>query len=128
MHFLFNDALLDVGEPQQTLADTGCPVPPEKVGTMSRAELLSLVQGVFYLEPNFVREKPEKAAALAALIYLKTDANALLCVRTPQVKVAGEMPVRLAQLSLEVLGDLSRRNQEGQLTPEAIDRAVWAAL
>jgi hypothetical protein len=128
MRFLLNDALLDIGEPQRTLAETECPVAPDRLRKMSRAELLSLVQGVFFLTPDFVREKPDKAVALAALVYLKTDANALLCVRTPQVKVAGDMPVRLAQMSLQVVADLARRENEGNLTPEAVDRAVWAAV
>ena len=127
MRFLINDALIEIGEPHKTLAETGCPVAPEKLKKMTRAELLALVQGVFFLTPDFVREKPDKAAALASLIYLKTDANALLCVRTPKVKVSGDMPVRLAQLSLQVLSDLVRRDTEGKLTPESIDRAVWAA-
>jgi hypothetical protein len=127
MVFLFNDVVLDVGDPREQLTESGCPIPYEKLGTVSQSQVLGLVRSTVFEQPSFARDNPDKAAALAAIVILKTQANALLCIRTPRVTVAGEMPVRLAQVSLTVIGDLVRRFRDGSLTPTIIDHAVWSA-
>jgi hypothetical protein len=128
MVFLFNDVLLDVGDPRERLTESGCPISYEKLGTLSQSQVMGLVRSTVFAAPTFAIDKADKAAALAALVNLKTQANALLCIRTPRVTAATEMPLRLAQVSLTVIGDLMRRHKDGSLTPTVIDRAVWSAV
>jgi hypothetical protein len=128
MIFLFNDVLLEVGDPRERLTVSGCPIPFARLGSVTQSQIMGLVRSTVFEAPSFARDNADKAAALAALVILKTQANALLCMRTPRVTVAAEMPLRLAQVSLTVLGDLMRRHKDGSLTPTIIDRAVWAAV
>lgn len=127
MVFLFNDMVFELGDLRSSLAASGCPISEATALRMTNSELLGLVKEAFFAAPSFHRENPEKAKALAALVAMKTGANALLCLRGPNTASAEEMQLRLGEISLEVAGDLVRRQKQGDLTPRAIDAAVWAA-
>lgn len=127
MMFLFNDALLDVGDPRDRLIASGCPVGYADLMAMTPPKVMSVVRQTMFKFPQYPREQPEKAAALCALVQMKTGANALLCVRPPQANDPIELPVRLAEVSLPVLGQLAVLRKEGALTPAAIDQVVWMA-
>lgn len=127
MIFIFNDTLLELGDPRDRLITCGCPLNYGALNAMTPPQILGVVRAVLFEHPTFAKDRKDKAAALAALVHVKTGANALLCIRTPEVQVASQMPVRLAEASLEVVSELSRREKSGALNPAAIDQAVWAA-
>lgn len=127
MLFLFNDVVFNIGPPQQRLAASKCPVPTGAIASLTNGEMLSLLREAAFTDPNFARSQTEKAMALAAMTFLKTGANAVLALRPPACPSAANVPVRLADVSLRVLGDLFALDQMGKLTPQAIDGAVWRA-
>jgi hypothetical protein len=127
MIFIFNDVLLELGDPRDRLIKCGCPLNYGALNAMTPPQILGVVRSVLFDHPTFAQDRKDKAAALGALVHIKTGANALLCIRTPDVQTAGQMPVRLAEASLEVISELSRRGRSGALNAAAIDQAVWAA-
>jgi hypothetical protein len=127
MLFLFNDVLLDLGDARDRLISCGCPVGYTDLMKMTPPQVLSVVRATMFKFPQFPREKPDKALALSALIQIKSGANAMLCVKTPTATQPVELPVRLAEVALPVLGQLATLRKEGTLTPAAIDQVVWMA-
>lgn len=127
MMFIFNDVLLELGDPRDRLINCGCPLNYGALNSMTPPQILGVVRSVLFDNPTFAQDRRDKAAALGALVHIKTGANAILCIRTPDVHGPGQMPVRLAEASLEVISELSRREKNGALNAAAIDQAVWAA-
>ena len=127
MVFLFNDVLFELGDLREALISSACPVSEASIGRMTNAELLGLVKETLFQSPEFQTLLPQKAKALSALVYMKTGANALLCLRAPDTTEPSNMHLRLGDMSLTVAGELMRRQKEGSLTPRTIDQAVWAA-
>lgn len=127
MLFLFNDVLLDLGDARDRLIASGCPVGYTDLLRMTPPQVMGVVRSTIFSFPQFPREKPDKALALAALVQLKSGANALLCVSPPQATDPVQLQVRLAEVALPVLGQLATLRKEGTLTPAAIDQVVWMA-
>jgi hypothetical protein len=127
MLFLFNDVLLDLGDARDRLIASGCPLGYTDLIRMTPPKVMSVVRDTIFKFPQFPRERPDKALALVALVQIKTGANAMLCVRPPQATQPVELPVRLAEVALPVLGQLATLRKEGTLTPAAIDQVVWMA-
>jgi len=125
--FLFNEIIVDLGSPEEQLARSACPITISALAHVTKGELLLLVREAIFQNPSFASAHPDKAAALAAMILVKMGANAALSVRPATAQSAYDVPVRLADVSLRVLGDLAALNSQGRLTPQAIDRAVWAS-
>jgi hypothetical protein len=127
MMFLFNDVLLDVGDPRDRLITSGCPLGYAALTAMTPPQVLSILRQTMFLYPQYPRERPGKASALAALVQTRMAANAVLCVRPPAATGPQDLRVRFAELSLPVLGNLANLRKEGALTPAAIDHVVWTA-
>ena len=123
--FLFNETVLDVGAPQERLAYEGCPITISSVAQLTNGQLLTLVREAIFRDQRFATNHPSKASALAAIIFLKTGANALIAVRAPGGTTSHDVVVRFADVSLRVLGDLLALKDRGRLTPQAIDQSVW---
>jgi hypothetical protein len=100
MVFLFNDVLLDLGDPRDCLINSGCPLNYNALQAMTPPQILSLVRSALFQAPHYPRDRRDRAAALAALVSIKTGANAMLCLRTPQVTETAQMPVRLGEVAL----------------------------
>jgi len=124
--FLFNETIADIGSPPEQLARSSCPVTIGDLSRMPKGDVLVLLRETIFHNQAFASSQPVKAAALAAMVMVKVGANAALVVRPPGAQSANDVVVRLADVSLRVLGDLSALNNQGRLTPQAIDHAVWS--
>ena len=119
--FLMNDAVLELG---------GAEGPPsERLRALSLAHVMRLGAELFSAEPLLPHREPERARRLALLIRSKSpDVNAALFCAPERGCPAEAVTTRVACLSLEVIGSLRARADEGALTPASADREVWRRM
>lgn len=126
MLFLFNTEIFELDDPRETALETETPIQPATLMGLSVARAIKLLRETIFEIPDIVNEKPDRARFLAALIAWKTgEANALLAVRPTAARGAHDVHVRLASISLVTLAQLSELKKGGNLTPRAINDAVW---
>ena len=129
MIFLFNDRLFEIGQPHEIVRQDTFPLSPDAFDRLSEASMLNLVREEIFADPLLVHDAPSRASQLAIIVAAKTNANAMLAgppaagARSPM-----QIAVLLAEVSLLTLSSLYRRQENGALTPQDVETAVWAAL
>lgn len=123
MLFLMNDAVLNLDRQERP------PLDPARFQALSLGYVMRLGQELFAEQPMLHRTDPQRAERLAMLILAKApDVNAALFVAPARGCPVDEVQHRLANVSLEVMGDLYRKHRDGALTPVAADRDVWRRM
>jgi len=124
MLFLMNDVVLNLDE-----------VSPSPRATAWRYRRLSLDfitdlgAELFSEHPLMQVHAPERAARLAAMIMAKEpQINAALFVAPSFNCKPEQVSVQLTTVSLEMMGQLYKRQQAGKLTNLEADRHVWRRL
>jgi len=127
MLFLFNDVVFDLGDPEETAIAADGPFSEIELRILPLPKVLNLVREAILADPQLVRNKPEKAKYLAALVAWKTvEANALLAVPMAGEKQTTQVGVRLANLSLFLIAELADLQTADRLTAHAVNQNVWA--
>ncbi|WP_439637392.1 hypothetical protein [Oceanicaulis sp.] len=131
MLFLFNDAVYDLGDANQTARERG-----EALGinaltlrNMRIGQVIRMVREWVHERPGLAKTDPESATFLSSLIALKTDeANALLAVSPQGAKTSADVQVRLASVSLVTMKQLLDLQAENRLSGQMANMAVWSQV
>lgn len=123
MLFLMNDAVLNLERQERP------PLDPARFQALSLGYVMRLGQELFSERPMLHRTDPGRAERLAMLILAKApEVNAALFVAPAQGCAVEEVQHRLANVSMELMGELYRKHRDGDLTPVAADREVWRRM
>ena len=124
MLFLLNDVVLDFDH-----RDATPPLEARRFRALTLGSVLRLGSEMFAEQPLLHREDPERASKLAMLVMAKhPDVNAALFVAPRRGCGPEQVVSRLAQVSIDVMGQLLTRYADGELTPVAADREVWRRM
>lgn len=119
MYFLLNDVILTVDPAQHQ--------PP--VDTISLDMVSRLGAELFAADPLLHQNNTQRACRLAALILSQApEVNAALFVAPAKNCSVGQVQCRYAQVSVEIMGSLYARQQQGALNTLAADKEVWRRL
>ncbi len=120
MYFLMNDVILSV---------EGGLNPPIDANSISIDAVSRLGAELYAQDPLLHQNNPERAKRLAALIIAKAPSvNAALFVAPAQNCSVAQVACRYAQVSVEIMGSLYARQQDGSLNTVAADKEVWRRL
>jgi len=129
MLFLFNDALLDLGDAHEAALTRG-----EALGlnaltlrNMRMGQVVKLVREWVWERPQLAQSDPESALFLSALVAWKTnEANALMAVAPQGAASSAQVQVRLASVSLVTMQQLMDLRDQGKLSGQMANMAVWS--
>ena len=128
MLFLFNDVVVDLGDPRETALEAGLPhgFSETKLLSMRIGRVIKLVREAMFDEHYLPRTNTEVAAFLASMVAWKTDeANALLAVTPKGAADASMVQVRLASVSLVAMSQLEELQRAGKLSSHVANLSVW---
>lgn len=124
MLFLMNDVVFSFDA-----AELAPPVARDRFAKLSMSYVGDLGRELYAAEPLLHLKDPERAMRLAALIINKSpEINAALFIAPGRGCLVESVQVRYAQLGLEVMGELLKRQKAGSLTNVEADRQVWRRL
>lgn len=129
MLFLFNDALLELGDAHEVALERGQALGLNALSlrNLRMGHVIGMVKEWIWDRPALAKSDPESALFLAALVAWKTnEANALLAVAPQGAKSAAHVQVRLASVSLVTMAQLQDLQQNGRLSGHMANMAVWA--
>ncbi|MGA0600222.1 hypothetical protein ACO2Q3_05895 [Caulobacter sp. KR2-114] len=122
MLFLLNDMVLDL-EPAKL-------VPPRMAGHLARlsmGQVSTLVREVFAHNPRLPASHLTLARRAAVMLVMKKpELNAALFLTPGRVCEPDDVSVRFATLGAEVLFQLKHIQDQGRLTPGAVNALVWS--
>ncbi len=118
MHFLFNDVIFQVLNPEAYIAGPEFPLDLAGASRLRVSDLTRVIAEAVTECPDLPAEKPEKAKALCALIAARIDANAMLALPGHAV--------RFADIRMDVMLNLWAMQQRHQrLSPSLVNASVW---
>jgi hypothetical protein len=124
--FLLNDTVFAISGGLELVNRARMPL--EAVRTMRLPEVVQAVQTALFDDPDFVRNEPEKAAALCWLLAARSQANAALFVSSLQKpRKPADIGYRLAQVAITTLGSLQALQQQGRSSAAVVNACVWQA-
>ncbi len=124
MLFLLNDTVLKFD-----LAAFNAPVGEPDLASMTLETITHLGAELYAANPTLQRTDPAKAEKLAYIIHTRWPAinAALFIARVPGCHPS-QVTSRYADVALDVIGSLHRRQSERGLTAADADEAVWRRL
>lgn len=125
MLFLFNKTVLDIGDPAAALARLDAPISVDEARRMSPHAVRAVVKEAAFANPKFDTQDPDKAAAVAAMIYLRSGANAAVALMRQGGTGPQHVYVRFTVVSEVVMKHLADLQEQGWLTFAAVEVAVW---
>lgn len=119
-----NDTLFELDE-----RNCVAPLDARRFQSLSINFVIQLGQELFSEDPQVQLNAPERARRLAMLLALKQPGlNAALFVAPARGCRADQVGYRFAELSIEVLGGLHAKQEDGSLDSVQADRDVWRRL
>lgn len=128
MLFLFNNAILDIGDPQETACEIGPRhgLDEQALRNLTLGKTVKMLREAVFEEAQLARTNTELAVFLAAMLAWKTDeANALLAVSPRHITSAKEVQLRLASVSLVTMNQLGELQEQGKLSSHVANTSVW---
>ncbi|MDX9997036.1 MAG: hypothetical protein WCY15_13365 [Phenylobacterium sp.] len=121
MLFLLNDAVISTAEISFAKDGLGAKVAPLSIDAVVR-----LGREMFAANPNLHRVRPDRAQRLAALIQLRAPLVNAACFSSPRFGCPpGEVTTKFASLAVDVMADFYRRQRDGELDADTVERAIW---
>ena len=122
MLFLLNDVVLDL-----EVAKVASPMITGHLGKLSMAQVTTLVREVFAANPRLPGASPAMAHRAAVMMVLKDpQLNAALFLTPGRVCEPADVTIRFASLAAEVMFQLKGIQDQGRLTPGAVNALVWS--
>jgi hypothetical protein len=122
MLFLLNEAVIDLGDPCETLRACGAGM----VGRIpSLARLTRHGQEAAFAARDIAGAHENVQRALAALLVLTGEVNCALFLCPPKARSARDVAVRFALAPITTLAFLYSAQESGRLTPALINQNVW---
>lgn len=125
MLFLFNKTVLDIGDPATALARLDAPISVDEARRMSPDAVRAVVKEAAFANPKFDTQDPDKAAAVAAMIHLRSGANAAVALMRQGGTGPQHVYLRFTVVSEVVMKHLADLQEQGWLTFAAVEVAVW---
>jgi len=124
MLFLLNDVVLKI-----RLDEVRTPVGENALAGLSLDTITQLGAELFAANPTLHRSDPARAAKLALLIHSRYPSvnGALFVARVPGCHPS-QVTSRVADIALDVIGGLHRRQEQGSLSTAIVDETVWRLL
>ena len=127
MHFLMNDQVIEVGDPNKALQACRSLLTEVPLQNLRPQDAVALGQATFFSLPPRGRPDPMIAKALAALLNAKTEANAALFVKPVTAQSHSDVLVRLADIPLPTLAYLKAHQRGEALDPNLVNQSVWSS-
>ena len=128
MLFLLNDQLIEVPMDRPLTADPTFPLSAEQFASLTLPDIMSVAKSEYLANVEFPSTNPAMALGIAWMIASKSNANALrLTLTAPEFDPSG-VTAQLAQLSIEVFGDLASKKSLDALTLGYIDATIWSQV
>ena len=122
MKFLFNTTILDIGPESDPFRAPGFPLSHEQYQSIGVNQLAEMLAGEFAADAAVLERHPSRIKRLLWMVHDKAKANALkLDWRQGTKAQFGQVP----ELAFAGLLAMAER---GQLSPAAVDEAVWSKL
>ncbi|MEI7932423.1 MAG: hypothetical protein WCI21_05135 [Alphaproteobacteria bacterium] len=124
MLFLLNDVVFKF-KPEEVRP----PIGEAGLSAMSLETITQLGAELFAANPTLHRTDPDRAIKLACLINARWPAinAALFIARVPGCHYS-QVVSRYADVALDVISGLNKRQEQGSLPTAAVDEAVWRRL
>ena len=129
MLFLFNDALIDLGDPHESAMARGeaLGVNTLTLRNLRLGQVVKMTREWIWERPTLAKSDPESAVFLSSLFAWKTnEANAVLAVAPQGAQSSDQVQVRLASVSLVTIQQLSELQKDGKLSSHMANMAVWS--
>lgn len=122
MLFLLNDMVLDL-EPSKLVR----PAVAGHLARLNMGQVTTLVREVFAQNPRLPASNLMLARRAAVMMVMKDPAlNAALFLTPGRVCAPDDITVRFASLAAEVMFQLKNIQDQGRLTPGAVNALVWS--
>ncbi|GAM98847.1 hypothetical protein U91I_02483 [alpha proteobacterium U9-1i] len=121
MLVLLNQAVIDVGDPFETLKALGV----TDLHTPSMGKLVRLGQDAAFAGKGLENAHDGIRQTLAALIGLNGQANCALFLCPDRAKSAREVAVRMGQAPITTMALLLSEQQAGRLSSATVNHYVW---
>lgn len=126
MLFLYNHTVLEVHDPYQVARENRVPTGVRTLSDLTVTQLRILIGRVAVEAPRLELDAPEKAVALAALVLIKTNANAML-VHVPEVvNSLSDVTLRFGSISIISMVQLLNLQQGGRLNAARCHQMIWS--
>lgn len=120
--FLLNDMVLDL-EPAKLVS----PRVAGHLAKLSSAQVSTLVREVFAHNPRMPASHLQLSRRAAVMLVMKNpELNAALFLTPGRVCEPDDVTVRFATLAVEVMVQLKTIQDQGRLTPGAVNALVWS--
>jgi len=120
--FLLNDMVLDL-EPAKLVR----PTVAGHLAKLSIGQVSTLVREVFAQHPRMPASHLQLSKRAAVMLVMKnTDLNAALFLTPGRVCAPDDVTVRFATLAPEVMFQLKHIQDQGRLSPGAVNALVWS--
>lgn len=124
--FLFNNVIIDIGDPATVMKEAGLPLSVEQAMGMDIQQLYVTLQDAVFKNPLIARNSAKHVKALGALVMLRTQNNAVLAVPKEGARSPADVVVRFRLIEEVVMQHLARLQSEAMLTFTAVNIAIWS--
>ena len=122
MLFLLNDVVLEL-EPSKLVR----PAVAGHLAKLSIGQVSTLVREVFAHNPRMPASHPQLSRRAAVMLVMKNPTlNAALFLTPGRPCAPDDVTVRFATLGTEVMFQLKALQDQGRLTPGAVNALVWS--
>jgi hypothetical protein len=125
MLFLYNHTVLEVHDPYQVARENRVPNGTRSLADLTVTKLRILIGRVAVEAPELELRHADKAIALAALVLIKTNANAMRILVPDRVTSLSDVTLRFGSVSIVTMVQLLKLQQGGRLTPARCHQMVW---
>lgn len=126
MLFLYNQTVLEILEPYETAKKHREALGIGSLARLTLTDVRVLIGKAAMQMDDLEKQHPEKAAALAALVMIKTNANALLIHVPHDCQSLSDVTLRFGSLPLPTIVQLFKLQEAGRLSPARCNAMVWA--
>ncbi len=122
MLFLLNDRVLDLGDPAETLLESGAGDPARLPPLHA---IITRGQEAAFASSAFAAAHPDLRRSIASMIVLSSTANCALFVCPPRARAARDVAVRFAFAPLTTLAFLADAQRGGRAVAALANAHVW---
>jgi hypothetical protein len=122
MKFLLNTTILDLGPDCDPFATPGFPLSREQYQGITINQLAEMLAGEFAADAQVIARHPMRIKRLCWMLQEKAQVNAL------KLSWQGGTKAQFGQVPELAFAGLIAMAERGQLTPAAVEEAVWSKL
>jgi len=121
--FLYNDVLLHLDEAADPSHDPSFPLQPQQIATLTAESVIALLVQEAEADPNLLSSHPKRVQVLCHLLRAR-GINAVRLRYRPD----GRLGADWGNVPESALGGLVSLQEQGGLSHEMVEQAVWSKL